>query len=400
MNAGLLAWRRQHANTLFAVYGVLLFALFVFTLGRAWLAGAFVLEGAGGLAIAVGSYFLAIFIILLGFSTPRYAYVSLDRITQAGLILAFSPADAALINALASFTYPLIAQRRQYGTGMALVRSMHNSAMFGLMIYWAGLAYQSTGGTVPVMQLDVRTAVAFGVLILTMQFVNSAFLHVRAIVMAVPRRFEPDWYSHAIEVPVAIVGLLTALIYNGMRLEVFALFMLMLVSVIVIAKFLNEVTIALKRRIIEDLRPSSLSNLGLTAALEILTREYAERAGIEVETSLEAVQLSESTQLTVYRMVQEALTNIGKYANASRVLVSVHSYPTHVDVQVRDDGVGFDPALVPPSSHGLAGMRHRVEAAGGRLSFTTGPGKGTLLSAVLPMQRATAEPPKLANPDV
>ena len=158
--------------------------------------------------------------------------------------------------------------------------------------------------------------------------------------------------------------------------------------------------IALKRRIIEDLRPSSLSNLGLTAALEILTREYAERAGIEVETSLEAVQLSESTQLTVYRMVQEALTNIGKYANASRVLVSVHSYPTHVDVQVRDDGVGFDPALVPPSSHGLAGMRHRVEAAGGRLSFTTGPGKGTLLSAVLPMQRATAEPPKLANPDV
>ncbi len=158
--------------------------------------------------------------------------------------------------------------------------------------------------------------------------------------------------------------------------------------------------IALKRRIIEDLRPSSLSNLGLTAALEILTREYAERAGIEVETSLEAVQLSESTQLTVYRMVQEALTNIGKYANASRVLVSVHSYPTHVDVQVRDDGVGFDPALVPPSSHGLAGMRHRVEAAGGRLSFTTSPGKGTLLSAVLPMQRATAEPPKLANPDV
>ncbi len=249
MNAGLLAWRRQHSNTLFAVYGVLLFALFVLTLGRAWLTGAFVLEGAAGLAIAVCSYFLAIFIILLGFSTPRYAYVSLDRITQAGLILAFSPADAALINALASFTYPLIAQRRQYGTGMALVRSMHNSAMFGLMIYWAGLAYQWSGGAIPVMQLDLRTAAAFGVLIFTMQFVNSAFLHMRAIVMAVPRRLEPDWYSHAIEVPVAIVGLLTALIYNGMRLEIFALFLLMLVSVIVIAKFLNEVTIALKRRI-------------------------------------------------------------------------------------------------------------------------------------------------------
>lgn len=148
--------------------------------------------------------------------------------------------------------------------------------------------------------------------------------------------------------------------------------------------------IALKRRIIEDLRPSSLSNLGLTAALEILTREYAERAGTEVETSLEAVQLPDATELTVYRMVQEALTNIGKYANAQKVLVSVHAYPTHVAVQVRDDGVGFDPATVLPTSHGLAGMRQRVEAAGGRLALTSRPGHGTLLSAVLPLQRGPA----------
>ncbi len=62
--------------------------------------------------------------------------------------------------------------------------------------------------------------------------------------------------------------------------------------------------IALKRRIIEDLRPSSLSHLGLTAALEILTREFAQRAGIEVETNLETVELPSATQLTVYRMVQ------------------------------------------------------------------------------------------------
>ena len=149
--------------------------------------------------------------------------------------------------------------------------------------------------------------------------------------------------------------------------------------------------IALKRRIIEDLRPSSLSNLGLTAALEILTREYAERAGIDVETSLEPVQLPDAAQLTVYRMVQEALTNIGKYAKASKVLVSVHGYPTHVAVQVRDDGVGFDPGSVRPTSHGLAGMRHRVEAAGGRLTLTSRPGNGTLLSAVLPLPRNAPE---------
>ncbi|MBX9833421.1 MAG: CHASE3 domain-containing protein [Burkholderiaceae bacterium] len=153
--------------------------------------------------------------------------------------------------------------------------------------------------------------------------------------------------------------------------------------------------IALKRRIIEDLRPSSLSNLGLTAAIEILTREYAERAGIEVETSLEAVKLPDAAQLTVYRMVQEALTNIGKYAKAHKVLVSVHSYPTHVTVQVRDDGVGFDPTAVRPTSHGLAGMRHRVEAAGGRLSLTSSPGDGTLLSAVLPVRRTPGEAPAI-----
>lgn len=144
--------------------------------------------------------------------------------------------------------------------------------------------------------------------------------------------------------------------------------------------------IALKRRIIEDLRPSSLSNLGLTAAIEILTREYAERASIEVETSLEPVQLPDATQLTVYRLVQESLTNIGKYAKAHKVLVSIHSHPKHVAVQVRDDGEGFDPASVSPSSHGLAGMRHRVEAAGGRLTITSRPGNGALVSAILPLQ--------------
>ncbi len=142
--------------------------------------------------------------------------------------------------------------------------------------------------------------------------------------------------------------------------------------------------IALKRRIIEDLRPSSLFNLGLTTSLEILTREFAERSGVAVEVNLETVDLPDQVQLTVYRMVQESLTNIGKYAGAQKVLVAVHNYPTHVSVQIRDDGAGFDATAIQPSSHGLMGMRHRVEAAGGRLTVTSQPGEGTLVSAVLP----------------
>ncbi|TYK69301.1 MULTISPECIES: sensor histidine kinase [Comamonas] len=148
--------------------------------------------------------------------------------------------------------------------------------------------------------------------------------------------------------------------------------------------------IALKRRIIEDLRPSSLSNLGLTTALEILTREFGDRSNIEVECSLEQVDLPESTQLTVYRVVQESLTNIGKYARASHVIVTVHNYPTYVAVQIQDDGQGFEPASMRPNSHGLAGMKHRVEAVGGRLTVASQPGKGTTISAVIPLSIATA----------
>lgn len=146
---------------------------------------------------------------------------------------------------------------------------------------------------------------------------------------------------------------------------------------------LNSV-ISLKRRIIEDLRPSSLSNLGLTASLEILTREFAERTKLSIEVNLEPVELSESSQLTVYRLIQESLTNIGKYANANRILITVHDYPTHVTVQVRDDGSGFNTHAISPTAHGLAGMQHRVEAAGGRLTVTSAPGVGTLVSATLP----------------
>jgi signal transduction histidine kinase len=152
---------------------------------------------------------------------------------------------------------------------------------------------------------------------------------------------------------------------------------------------LNSV-IALKRRIIEDLRPSSLSNLGLTASLEILAREFSERSGIEVATGVEPVELDEPRQLTVYRLVQESLTNVGKYAQAKQVDISVRNYGNHVEVDIKDDGMGFDVSQTRPSTHGLAGMRHRVEASGGHLTVVSAPGKGTRISAVLPKVPAAA----------
>ncbi|MBL0426320.1 CHASE3 domain-containing protein [Ramlibacter alkalitolerans] len=151
--------------------------------------------------------------------------------------------------------------------------------------------------------------------------------------------------------------------------------------------------IALKRRIIEDLRPSSLANLGLTAALEILAREFSERSGTDVAVSLEPVQLDEGSQLTVYRVVQESLTNVGKYAEAAQVEIGVREYTNHVEVEIRDDGKGFDVRNAKPSTHGLAGMRHRVEAAGGRLTVSSQPGHGTRILATLPKAAAPATAP-------
>ncbi len=144
--------------------------------------------------------------------------------------------------------------------------------------------------------------------------------------------------------------------------------------------------IALKRRIVEDLRPSSLSHLGLVASLEILAREFEERSGLSIITDLENVELAGSSQLTVYRLVQESLTNIGKYAEATQVVISLQAMESVVTIEVHDNGRGFETTSVSSSSHGLAGMRHRVEAAGGRLTVASSKvdGTGTRISAVLP----------------
>lgn len=146
--------------------------------------------------------------------------------------------------------------------------------------------------------------------------------------------------------------------------------------------------IALKRRIIEDLRPSSLTNLGLTTALEILCREFGERSEIAVHTEIEPGELDPAAQLTVYRLVQEALTNVAKYAKATQVDLRVAAVADGTVIELRDNGIGFDPKKVPPRAHGLAGMRFRVQSGAGRLSIRSAPGSGTVIEAWLPVSTA------------
>jgi signal transduction histidine kinase len=142
--------------------------------------------------------------------------------------------------------------------------------------------------------------------------------------------------------------------------------------------------IALKRNIIENLRPSSLSNLGLVAALEIQAREFAKRTEIRVRTELEPVQLSDGAQITAYRLVQESLTNIAKYAKANEVMVKLANDANRVCISVRDNGGGFDTTMARRGTHGLSGMRFRVEGQGGEMQVMSTPGQGTTITAWLP----------------
>ncbi len=151
-------------------------------------------------------------------------------------------------------------------------------------------------------------------------------------------------------------------------------------------------SVALGRDIIENLRPSSLSNLGLKETLEILAREFAENAGVEVDCKLETVTVTEAGGLMVYRLVQEALTNISKYAHARQVWISLSTQAGQVQISVRDDGKGFDAHVKPVSAYGLVGMRFRVEAEGGVLVVTSAPGQGTLVEARLPQSALSYKP--------
>ncbi|MEP7056190.1 MAG: CHASE3 domain-containing protein [Caldimonas sp.] len=166
-------------------------------------------------------------------------------------------------------------------------------------------------------------------------------------------------------------------------------------------RHLNEALnsgIALKRRIIEDLRPSSLSNLGLIAALEILIREYSARMELEVESELQLVNLPPSAELTIYRLVQEALTNIAKYAKATRVEVKLLARAGKVEIAVRDDGVGFDTSQRRLATHGLLGMQFRVESESGTMTIVSAPGRGTAIVAVLPEAAFETAPGAAATP--
>lgn len=150
--------------------------------------------------------------------------------------------------------------------------------------------------------------------------------------------------------------------------------------------------IALQRSIGENLHPSSLRQLGLVPTLQNLADGFAQSAGIPVHCRLAPVQLPAQAQLVVYRLVQEAITNIGKYAQAHAVWLDLRQVGDQVRLEVRDDGQGFDPATLRRDACGLLGMRYRVQAEHGSLLLNSAPGRGTHIVVPLPAADEPAAP--------
>lgn len=144
--------------------------------------------------------------------------------------------------------------------------------------------------------------------------------------------------------------------------------------------------IALKRKIVEDLRPSALSALGLGVALPAMCNDASRSMGITVHTDINPAPLPPDTELGIYRIVQEALTNLGKYAQASEVNVELQQTDKEIQLDIKDNGRGFDPASLRPGQHGLAGMRFRVESLSGKMSLHSAPGQGVHIAVRLPRQ--------------
>ncbi len=153
-----------------------------------------------------------------------------------------------------------------------------------------------------------------------------------------------------------------------------------------------EATMDRVRFLAADLRPPALDTLGLEGALEGCCRTFERRIRMPIRYDGGPLpELPDAARLSLYRFLQEALTNAAKHAEASEVRVEVTSGDGVVRLAVEDDGTGFDVSKLPAADDrphiGLAGMRERLELLGGTLEIDSTPGRGTHVTAVVPVPR-------------
>jgi signal transduction histidine kinase len=142
------------------------------------------------------------------------------------------------------------------------------------------------------------------------------------------------------------------------------------------------------RRLAVELRPKALDDFGLVPALQRLAETFAEQTNVDVhvEAALGDSRLPGEAEIAVYRIVQEALTNVIKHANARTVSVVLTRKGEAVVVVIEDDGRGFDPNADQVGGLGLLGMRERIALVGGRLSVESAPHRGTTVAVEVPLR--------------
>jgi signal transduction histidine kinase len=158
---------------------------------------------------------------------------------------------------------------------------------------------------------------------------------------------------------------------------------------VVAARTLEEI-----HEISSRLRPSVLDDLGLNAALNHLADEWQSRHKTIVDRVIKEIdiELSEEIEITIYRVVQEALTNIAKHAEADSVSMLVETRSGTIAIIIEDNGIGFNPDIASSSNRlGLLGMRERTELLGGEFDIESQPGKGTTLFIRIPMKAGGRE---------
>jgi signal transduction histidine kinase len=146
-------------------------------------------------------------------------------------------------------------------------------------------------------------------------------------------------------------------------------------------------TVSAVQRISSELRPSMLDDLGLIAALESEAQLFEERSGIECEISFpeNPPQIDSVSATAIYRIVQEALTNVARHSNATRVELRLRERAEDLLLEIRDDGRGIEPhELNDAASLGLIGIRERADMVGGTVQFEGVPGRGTIVSVRIP----------------
>lgn len=140
-------------------------------------------------------------------------------------------------------------------------------------------------------------------------------------------------------------------------------------------------------RIIQELRPQILDDLGLVPAIEWLAEEFQHRTGMSIEVRVrpEEIRVGKETGTALFRIAQEALTNVARHAGGTRARITLRAYRSACFLQIRDDGKGIGPeGDRRPGSHGLAGIAERVRNMGGTMRIRRGRAGGTSLGVLVP----------------